>query len=238
MLAGRPLLHYLLDSIRAAGVDDIVLVAGYQAEQLDAPGCRKVLNSAYADTNMVGTLFAAAECMEEGADLLISYADTVFEPRVIHSVLEQRVGDIVIASDDCWQNLWSRRMADPLGDAETFRMDSDERIWELGRKPKTAADIQGQYMGLFKIRGSRIDDLKRFYSSLDRTVEYDRQPFQRMFMTSLLQALIDSGWHAQAARTNGGWLEVDSVEDLQLYEGLAQTGELDSLCRLAATEVQ
>ena len=37
-------------------------------------------------------------------------------------------------------------------------------------------------------------------------------------MTSLLQDLIDSGWHAQAALINNGWLEVDSVDDLAAYE--------------------
>ena len=93
-LAGRPLLHHLLDSLRAAGIEDIVVVAGYRAERLDAPGCRIVLNPAYADTNMVGTLFAASECMDDGADLLVSYADTVFEPRVIRAVLDQGAGDL------------------------------------------------------------------------------------------------------------------------------------------------
>ena len=39
-----------------------------------------------------------------------------------------------------------------------------------------------------------------------------------MYMTSLIQNLIDSGWHVQAALIHGGWLEVDSVEDLQSYE--------------------
>ena len=43
-----------------------------------------------------------------------------------------------------------------------------------------------------------------------------------MYMTSLIQHMIDSGWHIQAALINRGWLEVDSVEDLQAYEGLAQ----------------
>ena len=232
-LAGRPLLHHLLDSLRAAGIEDIVVVAGYRAERLDAPGCRIVLNPAYADTNMVGTLFAASECMDDGADLLVSYADTVFEPRVIRAVLDQGAGDLVVASDDAWRGLWSRRMPDPLRDAESFRLDPDGRIRELGRVPGSYRDIQGQYMGIFKVHGKRIGDFKCFYDNLDRSATYDGKPFQRMFMTSLLQALIDAGWRAQAARTSGGWLEVDSIEDLRLYEGLAQRGDLDALCRLA-----
>jgi choline kinase len=176
--------------------------------------------------------------MNEGSDVLVCYADTIFEPGVIRAVLGQDVGDLVIASDDCWKDLWTYRMADPLGDAESFRLDPDGRIRELGRPPKTYADIQGQYMGLFKIRGGRIGDFKRFYNRLDRAVIYDGQPFSLMFMTSLLQALIDAGWYAQAARTRGGWLEVDSVEDLRLYERLAKSDDLDALCHLAPAATQ
>lgn len=43
-----------------------------------------------------------------------------------------------------------------------------------------------------------------------------------MYMTSLIQNLIDNDWQVQAALINRGWLEVDSVEDLQAYEGLAE----------------
>jgi len=236
-LLGRPILHYLLDSLRSAGVSDIIVVTGYQAGRLHAPGCRTVFNPAFADTNMVESLFAAVDYMEDGSDLLVSYADTIFEPRVIRAVVEQNVGDLVIASDDSWKTLWTRRMADPLRDAESFRLDPEGRIQELGRTPQADSDIQGQYMGLFKIRRSRVADLKRFYNSLNRAAEYDRRPFSQMFMTSLLQALIDAGWHAQVARTRGGWLEVDSVEDLRLYESLGQRGELGALCRLAPDAV-
>ncbi len=52
----------------------------------------------------------------------------------------------------------------------------------------------------------------------DKTAIYDGKNFENMYMTSLIQNLIDSGWHVQAALIHGGWLEVDSVEDLQSYE--------------------
>ena len=39
-----------------------------------------------------------------------------------------------------------------------------------------------------------------------------------MYMTSFIQNIIDSGWDVRASLTNRGWLEVDSVEDLEAYE--------------------
>ena len=52
-----------------------------------------------------------------------------------------------------------------------------------------------------------------------------------MYMTSFLQLLIDSGWKAKAVLVNNGWLEVDTVEDLETYEAMAASGRLDPFYR-------
>jgi len=52
-------------------------------------------------------------------------------------------------------------------------------------------------------------------------------------MTSFLQLLIDAKWQVQAVCVDHGWLEVDSVDDLELYENLAMKNELDSFCKLS-----
>jgi hypothetical protein len=72
-----------------------------------------------------------------------------------------------------------------------------------------------------------------FYDELDRTACYDGQSFSKMYMTSFIQLLIDQGWNVRPALIEGGWLEVDTVEDLHCYEALAAAGELDSICHLA-----
>ena len=51
-------------------------------------------------------------------------------------------------------------------------------------------------------------------------------------MTSFLQKLIDSDWKVKGVFVENGWLEVDSVEDLKIYDKLFKTGELASFCRL------
>jgi NDP-sugar pyrophosphorylase family protein len=53
---------------------------------------------------------------------------------------------------------------------------------------------------------------------MDKSQVYDGKDFDNMYMTSFIQNLIDTGWQVQAAPIKGGWLEVDSIEDLQVYE--------------------
>jgi NDP-sugar pyrophosphorylase family protein len=54
-----------------------------------------------------------------------------------------------------------------------------------------------------------------------------------MYMTDFLQHLIESGWRVQAVPVDGGWLEVDTPQDLQVYENLYRAGELARFYRLA-----
>ena len=53
-----------------------------------------------------------------------------------------------------------------------------------------------------------------------------------IFPFGFLQLLIDDGWPVQGVQVEGGWLEVDTVSDLELYERLAESGELDAYCEL------
>lgn len=218
-LKGKPLLHHQLDALKQCGVEDkdIALAAGYLQEKLVAPGLAQYRNDLYDQTNMVATLFAAEEFMQPNEDLIISYGDIVFEPRVFQKLLATE-GDIVVAADLDWYDLWKMRMDNPLDDAETFKMTDEGKVLELGKKPQTREDAQAQYIGLIKISANKVTDFINHYKNMDKTATYDGKDYNNMYMTSLLQHLIDSGWYTQAALINNGWLEVDSVEDLKAYE--------------------
>lgn len=220
-LKGKPLLHHQLEVLKKCGVSDqdIALAAGYLQEKLVAPGIVQYRNDRYAETNMVATLFAAQAFMQPNEDLIISYGDIVFESKVFQKLLETK-GDIVIAADLDWYDLWKKRMDNPLDDAETFKITSTGKVLELGKKPQTREDAQAQYIGLIKISAHKVNDFIEHYKNMDKKANYDGQDYDNMYMTSLLQNLIDNGWHAQAALINNGWLEVDSVEDLEAYEKL------------------
>jgi hypothetical protein len=77
-----------------------------------------------------------------------------------------------------------------------------------------------------------VTKLAEFYCELDREATYDGKNFDNMYMTSFLQELIDSGWLVKAAFVRNGWLEVDAVSDLELYESMERAGTLSKLCRL------
>ena len=218
-LAGKPLLHRQIATLRTAGAKEIIVVGGYRSERLEADFDRLVLNPAFDSTNMVATLFCALEYMTGTEDLIISYGDIVFEPRVLRAVLECDA-PVVTAIDQGWRKYWELRLDNPLDDAESLILRNGDRIAELGRKPNSYDDIQGQYIGLTKIRADQVRQVVACWQGMNREAHYDGQPFDNMYMTSFLQYLIDRGTDIRAAFIQNGWLEVDTLQDLQRYEDL------------------
>ena len=126
-------------------------------------------------------------------------------------------------------------MENPLNDAETLKLQGGNRIIEVGKKPESLEDIQGQYMGLIKVRGDTVKRFRDAWHSLDKKAQYDGNDFGNMYMTSFIQYLIDSGLLVEAAFTDGGWIEVDSSEDLNFYNDLHLTNSLDKFVCLEIT---
>ena len=107
-------------------------------------------------------------------------------------------------------------MVDPLADAETLKLTDGNRVVELGKKPESYADIQGQYTGLIKIRADHVARLPAMRRAMDHNAIFDGKDYDNMYMTSFIQHLIDSGWEARAALIDNGWAEVDSKRDLMV----------------------
>lgn len=231
-LLGKPLVSHQIDTLKTCGIEDIAIATGYKAEKFVALGYQMFHNELFASTNMVESLFAARPFLEQAkGDVLISYGDIVYQQENLESVLAAS-GDIVVMVDDGWLDLWSARNENPLNDAETLKYGKQSQIVELGKKPTSLADINGQYTGLIKIPSQKIADFISFYDQLDRALQYDGRPFEQMYMTSFLQLLIDAGWMVMPAHVSHGWLEVDTVEDLQLYERLSAEEKLNTLWKI------
>jgi choline kinase len=211
-VAGRSLLDRQLDVLRAEGVGSIVLIGGYLSETLRRPGLLVKINPRFAETNMVWTLFCAQE--ELVGDVIVAYGDIVYSRDILRALLASRA-DIAVTIDLDWEAYWRDRNEDPLADAETLKLGPDGRILEVGQKPKSIKEVEGQYMGLMKFSAAGIDTLKKvFHDSLRAGFLRGKSP-EKAYMTDLLQAAIDLGHHLQSVPIRGGWVEVDTVDDLE-----------------------
>ena len=105
-------------------------------------------------------------------------------------------------------------MENPLEDAESLRLNNKGEIIELGKKVSHLDDIQGQYIGIVKIRKDFVRNFIDFYNKLDRYKLYDGNNFNNMYMTSFLQKITDDLVPLKPIFINNGWMEVDEPSDL------------------------
>lgn len=230
-LDGVSLLDRQLATLRESGVSDITVIGGHRINRIETIGVPTVTNPEYASSNMVHTLFCASHLIDDTNDLIISYGDIVYETRVLDALLSCD-SPICVAIDTEWRRYWDLRMDDPLADAETLKLDSSGKVLELGRRPRNYWEIQGQYIGLLKVRNDHTSGLVNTYNNLDPESVYDGVSPKQMYMTSFLQHLIDLDWRVQSVPVANGWLEVDTLQDLELYYRLQAEGTLDQLYHL------
>jgi choline kinase len=217
----RSIIDYILDTVKECNIDEIAVVNGYKkevlVEYLKDENITFFTNKQYDKTNMVSTLFCAKDFMDD--DLIISYSDIIYTKGVLDKLIKSNYEFSVIV-DKKWKELWVQRMSNPLDDAETLKIQKN-KIIELGKKPKSYDEIDAQYIGLVKISKNVINKIIEFYEDLDSKAFYDGKNFDNMYMTSFIQMVIDNLIDVNPVYIDGGWIEVDCVDDLktEMIEG-------------------
>ena len=119
---------------------------------------------------------------------------------------------MAITYDPNWLELWTKRFGDPLLDAETFQLSSLNFLTEIGNKPNSISQIQGQYMGLLKFTPESWNEVLQIRSNLTP------DQCDSMHMTGTLQKIIEANQILiKAIPYLGEWGEVDNAEDLNCY---------------------
>lgn len=229
-LHGRPLLEWTLEAAKANGVDEVIVIGGYRAEQLSAYDVTVIVNEDYETTNMVHTLFLAQEFFGDG--FVMSYGDIVYTPDTLQKVLMAPEGVNVVVDQD-WRDYWEQRFEDPLEDAETLKLGKGGEITEIGSRPSSYAEIDAQYIGLVSFKQSGVASLNSAILVAQADHEKNRNPFGGtrplggLYMTDLLQGMIILGEQVMSIPINGQWVEIDNCHDLEVAEALVRQGQLN-----------
>lgn len=209
-LRGKALLDWQLEALRAAGMTEIAIVTGYKRELLANRGLVEFHNARWAETNMVSSLACAQDWLQ-AEPCIVSYSDIFYSPMAVQSLMTC-AASLAVTYDPNWLELWTQRFGDPLLDAETFRLTPEHTLAEIGNKPKSVDEVQGQYMGLLRFTPEGWAEVLRIRSGLTA------EQCDKMHMTGTLQKVIDAGRvEIAAVPYDGEWGEVDSAEDLASY---------------------
>lgn len=231
-VAGKPILDHVIQAATVVGVQYVVAIGGYRADQLRRHDVTVVENPHFESTNMVASLFCAESHFDDG--FILSYGDIVYGADVLAKV--QAVdAEIAVVVDEDWRRYWEDRYDDPGTDAESLTLNENGHIVSIGKGGVPVDEIEAQYIGLMAFRGDGVRWLVDAYAEAQAQSNDGRLNFgqakdvRNMYMTDLLQGLADSGHPLTAVPIHGGWLEIDSPSDLAVAEKLIEAGRIPGL---------
>jgi choline kinase len=226
---GKSIIERQLDTMHKCGIknEDISIVTGYRSDVLQNrfknSGINIIFNENFETTNMVCSLMCAKALMESEEDIIVSYGDIIYDETVFSKILGAK-DDISVIVDDGWYEYWSERCENPLDDAETLMFDKDDFLLEIGQKTTELAKVQSQYIGLMRFKGKGLKAVLDLACEAERRSENGEslwrttRNYSKMYMTDLLQGLIDEGNKLRAVHIQRGWFEIDDCDDLKVVE--------------------
>jgi choline kinase len=215
---GKPMLEWILDALAEGGFarKDVVYICGYQQDVIRAryPELTFVENRDWQNNNILASLLCARRELEGG--FVSTYADIVYRGRVVRDLVAAKHA-MALGNDTDWRRRYRDRSQHPESDGEKLRASGD-RITEISRRisPTEAA---GEFIGVTKFTADGARTLLEAYDRTaarfpDPTREYrEGRTFAKAYMIDLFQEMIEDGADFRRVDTNGGYMEIDTLED-------------------------
>ena len=226
---GKSIIERQLETMYSCGIkgEDITMIAGYRNDVLQNylrnTGIHFIVNNEFETTNMVYSLMCARNIMESETDILISYGDIIYNKDVLGKILASTADSSVVVDDD-WYEYWSARYESPLDDAETLMFDMEDCLTEIGQKTTELTKVQSQYIGLIRFKAEGLKAMLALSAEAQRRSDGSERlwrtsrDYSKMYMTDLLQGMIDEGKKLKTVHIHRGWYEIDNPEDLKIVE--------------------
>jgi choline kinase len=199
----EPLLYYALHGLKKAGIDDLLVVTGWQAdavqeyvvEQWGTQGVMFVRNARYASWGNFHSVRVAAD-QSPGFELMVVNCDIVVHPEVFARVAATP-GDLVLAVEQRYDL-----------DEEDMRVRVDEgRVRGIGKDLPSRLSY-GEYCGVSLLR----DEAQRLYRTIATEIEWQRH--STLYYEDVYALMLDRV-DARAAEVRAGeYAEVDVPDDM------------------------
>lgn len=198
---GKKLIEYNVILLKKLGIEDIIIVTGYQEEcfrELFAKdeAVHLVYNPFYELMNVIGSFYMGMGELRE--DFLYLHADTLCEPSVFEDLLKDNA-DISLPYDP-----------KPC-DGEAMKIRSDNGIIVEVNKTMDVANADGEFIGIARFSAKVLDSLKK------ETVQVLKEKkFDGYFEEALQKLINENAWKINPISVeNRFWIEIDFEEDLE-----------------------
>lgn len=219
-VGGKTILQRNLEVFKENGITDIVIVKGHKSDAINYPNIKYYYNPNYLENNILTSLFYAEKEMRDG--FIFSYSDILYSASVLRKLLQSKE-DMSLVIDMDWAQRYKGRTLHPIDEAELVVVE-DGKVVKIS-KFMNPAIAYGEFIGLAKFTRKGVETLIRNYKRI-RANKWcgfkahhrfqDAVSIDKAYLTDMLQELINRGYPIHSVDINGGWLEIDTSQDLQI----------------------
>lgn len=200
-VGGQTLLARQVESLREAGINDVVIVLGFEADRIRSlyeDTASFVINSRFEDTSSLYSLWLAREHLLDG--FVVLNCDVLFHPQLLARLLSSPFADALLIDLVDKNN-------NHLGDEEMKIKLSDDGLVVDISKDMEPADADGENVGIVKFSadGARqlVEDMDVLIAS-GRLREWAPRAFLEFAKRFPLHAISTADYP---------WIEIDFPED-------------------------
>jgi L-glutamine-phosphate cytidylyltransferase len=218
---GKPMLEWILEALAAGGFarKDVIFICGYQAHviQEQYPEFTYVHNTEWQNNNILESLIYARELLKDG--FISTYADIVYWPKIIEQLVKQSA-DISLVCDTEWRRRYVFRTQHPETDAEKLSAQGS-KITRISRTIPSE-EAAGEFIGVTRFSPQATVRLLSAYDHVSQLFPQgefrEGRTLRKAYLIDLFQWMLEHGESFERLDTPGGYMELDTLQDLRMAE--------------------
>ncbi|NQS97297.1 MAG: NTP transferase domain-containing protein [candidate division Zixibacteria bacterium] len=204
-ISGVPIILRLIEQFKKAGIDEIIVITGYESEVLEEAlalsGVKTIFNPFYTCSDNLVSFWIGQSLISD--DCIVSHSDIIIEDSLIEQLFAAD-GDIVLPIDKSSLNEESMKLKVVGGKVEALS------------KTIPLEQASGESVPLMKFSRCAVHKLKEL------TVDAISKGKQHLLLDAIVFELIKTRKFTVSILNFTGkkWLEIDTPEDLKIAEEL------------------
>jgi len=211
----RRILDWALTAFNANGLDNIGFIGGYRIEKIqeEYPHFTFRHNDQWPNNNILASLFYAEDLMD--GPFICCYSDILFNANVVAN-LAASDADIALGVDTAWIDRYATRTEHPTDDAEKVAVQNG-RVTHIHRDLEDD-EAHGEFIGVAKFSAAGAARLREAYHAAREQFAgkpfREAKVFEKAYFIHLLQDMLENGATMAHVDTPGGYIEIDTQQDL------------------------
>jgi|TARA_X000001036_G_scaffold432825_1_gene469382 L-glutamine-phosphate cytidylyltransferase len=197
-----------INFLKRLGINDIIVVNGYKKNQINFKNIKYITNKNFENNEQLESLFTANK--ELNSDLIITFADTIYDFSVLKQLLLSRKKEIILGVDRNWKKRYKFRYDHPYSQADKVRINKKGEVKIIGKQMKLK-DTNAEFLGILRLSKKGCQIFIKNFKILQKKMDT-----KKLQIHHFIQYLIKNDKKICTCNIEGQFMEIDTFNDYKI----------------------